>query len=86
MPPTIIRAKTCTSCAAMQRDNGSQMRCHFNPPIVVPIIEWNPKGPKVVAEWSGFPVVQSDMVCRQHSPAILDARVSDLQIEGLRAS
>lgn len=86
MPPTIIRAKTCNSCAAMEKDNGGVMRCHLNPPTVVPIIVNTPKGPQVVAEWSGFPVCLAGQGCRQHSPAILDGKMADLRVDGLLAS
>ena len=66
---TILALKTCSNCAHRFKF-GKEIQCRLNPPIAAPIIANTNRGPQMVGQWNGFPIVQSDWRCGQHKQGL----------------
>lgn len=87
LQPKLIRAQTCSSCAAKYAAPGGPIECRLNPPTVAPILGGDPQtGFRLLGNVTLFPVVQPDQWCKQYRRAALDERLSGMAVEDLRAS
>lgn len=80
MAVEIVTLKTCSNCFAKFKD-GQQIQCRFNPPATHPLVANTARGPQVVGQWSGYPVVMPDWSCRHHKPG-LAVNMEEMQRSG----